>query len=127
MSEQMVNLLIGLGAGGFAALVAGLLARRKNEADTADVITQAAERVLKQVQARSEQMERELSDLRVQSAATRDKLERDVSALSSAVHRLSAMIVSLGGDPSEIIDALDMSRRDSFTRSRQGDQIDGTR
>lgn len=121
MSEQMVNLLVGLGAGGFAALVAGLLALRKNEADTADVITQAAERVLKQVQSRSDQMERELSDLRLQSAVTRDKLERDVSALSSAVHRLSAMIVSLGGDPTEIINALDVSRRDSASRSRKDD------
>ena len=104
MSDQLVNLLVGLGAGGLAAAVAAIRSRHKDKADAADVITQAAERVLRQMQARSDRVESDLEDLR-------EKLEREVSALSRAVHDLTALVVSLGGDPTAVIRALDVARR----------------
>ena len=76
-----------LGGIGVAAIGA-LLVRRRTQAETADIITQAAERVVKQIESRS--------------AA----LESEVTRLWSAVWALSALVRTHGGDPASIVEAL---------------------
>lgn len=76
-------------AAGLPAFVAGLLIRKKTKADTTDVITQAAERVVKQ-----------LSQALDQAQDTAERLAEEVDALKSEIARLRVLVVQLGGDPS---------------------------
>lgn len=71
------------------AFVAGLLMRRKTKADTTDVITQAAERVVKQ-----------LTQALDQAQDTAERLSGEVDALKGEIARLRSLVVQLGGDPS---------------------------
>lgn len=81
----VVNLLAGVLGGVLVTALGGVIFRRRTKAETADLITQAAERVLRQMQERN------------------DRLERDVSLLWTAVHQLAAMVRAHGGDPDEIV------------------------
>lgn len=71
------------------AFVAGLLIRKKTKADTTDVITQAAERVVKQ-----------LTQALDQAQDTAERLAGEVDALKAEIARLRSLVVQLGGDPS---------------------------
>lgn len=121
MSEQTVNLLIGLSAGALAALVSGLLAiwrgRKGDTASTTDLITQAAGRVLAQVQARADAMEQEMQTMR----EARQRLEREVDALSRAVRSLAQLVRDHGGNPDAVMDQLDAARNPA-ERTRKTDQ-----
>lgn len=80
--------LIGLATAGVASLVTGMFMRRKTSAEATDVITQAAERVVKQ-----------LTTALDQAQATADRLAAEVDELKAEIRRLRALVVSLGGDP----------------------------
>lgn len=95
MSAQLSNLLIGLGGGAVAVVVAALFARTKTKAETTDIITQAAERVMVQLQHRADALEQ---------AQTR--LEGEVSVLLTAVRQLADLVSDLGGDPAPIVTEL---------------------
>lgn len=76
-------------AAGMASFVAGMFVRRKTKAEATDVITQAAERVVKQ-----------LTTALDQAQATADRLGNEVVELKNEIHRLRLLVVELGGDPS---------------------------
>ena len=120
-NSQTVLLLIGLGSGAVSALVAGLLAwwrgRGGDKASTTDLITQAAGRVLAQVQARADAMDEEMKTMR----EARQRLEREVDALSRAVHSLAQLVRDHGGNPDPVMDRLDLSR-DPNARTRATDK-----
>ena len=80
--------MIGVVAAGIPAFVAGLLVRRKTKADAADVITQAAARVV-------EDLTRALDDAK----ETAVQLRREVVDLRAEVAHLREVIIGLGGDP----------------------------
>lgn len=92
MSPALINLLSGILGGALVTALGGLIFRRRTKAETADLITQAADRVLRQVQARN------------------DRLEHDVTLLWRAVHQLAALVRQHGGDPTSIIVELDAAR-----------------
>jgi hypothetical protein len=81
----VLNLLAGVLGGVSVTILGGLIFRRRTKAETADLITQAAERVLRQVQDRN------------------DRLERDVALLWTTVHKLAALVRTHGGNPDEIV------------------------
>ena len=80
--------LIGLGAAGMASLITGLFMRRKTSAEATDVITQAAERVVKQ-----------LSTALDQAQETAERLGNEVVELKAEIRRLRVLVLALGGDP----------------------------
>lgn len=81
--------LMGAIVAGSAAFVAGMFMRRKTKAEATDVITQAAERVVRQ-----------LTSALDQTQATADRLGKEVMELKNEIARLRSLVVSLGGDPS---------------------------
>lgn len=80
--------VLGILAAGLPAFFAGLFVRRKTKADAADVITQAAARVV-------EDLTHALDDAK----ATAEQLRSEVLSLRSEVAHLREIIISLGGDP----------------------------
>ena len=80
--------LIGLVAAGLASLITGLFLRRKTGAEATDVITQAAERVVRQ-----------LTTALDQADATAERLAVELRELKAEIRRLRTLVVSLGGDP----------------------------
>ena len=109
MSDQLTNLLIGLGGGAVAVIMAALFARRKTAAETTDIITQAAQRVLIQVQARADNLEAEIGAVRAASTAAQHRLENEIVVLASAVRALAVMVRDLGGDPSPVMVDVNMN------------------
>ena len=81
--------LIGLAAAGLSAGLTGIFMRHKTSAETTDVITQAAERVVK-----------DLTNALDQAQATAERLGTEVTELKAEIRRLRVLVLRLGGDPS---------------------------
>lgn len=103
-SAAVLNLAGGAFAGLLVAAAGAFFIRRKTKAETTDLITQAAERIVKQVSARN------------------DDLERSVSALWRAIHALAAMVRNHGGDPSEVLLDIERAALIPGPRAQNGDQ-----
>ena len=109
MSDQLANLLVGVGGAGFVVMMTALFARRKTSAETTDIITQAAQRVLVQVQARADNLEAEIGAVRAASVAAQHRLESEIVVLASAVRALAVMVRDLGGDPAPVMADVNMN------------------
>lgn len=83
------NLVGGALAGLVVAAAAAFFIRHKTKAETTDLITQAAERIVKQFSDRN------------------THLERQVSALWRALWALSALVRQHGGDPTPILQTIE--------------------
>lgn len=93
------TIVVALFAAGVPGFVAGYFTRRKSKADAADVITQAAGRVVTQLstaldaaEATTDRLQDEMNDLRT-------RVEKEVAELRAEIRRLRALVVELGGDP----------------------------
>jgi AraC-like DNA-binding protein len=82
------------------------VSRRKTKAETADILTQAAERVTKlltdQLMAASKDV-KELRDQLSLSSTQVSNLVADVENLTRQVYLLRQALISLGGDPDTVI------------------------
>jgi hypothetical protein len=108
VSAQLANLLAGIGGAGLVVLLTAAFARKKTSAETTDIITQAAQRVLVQVQARADGLEAEIAELRAASATARRQLEAEINSLANAVRKLAGMVRELGGDPDPVLTDVDV-------------------
>jgi len=108
VSAQLANLLAGIGGAGLVVLLTAAFARKKTSAETTDIITQAAQRVLVQVQARADGLEAEIAEIRQSSATARRQLEAEISQLANAVRKLAGMVRELGGDPAPVLTDVDV-------------------
>lgn len=81
-------LAIGVVSAALPAFLTGWWLRKRTKADAADVITQAAQRVVSQ-------LVKALDD----AEATATRLQAEATELRREVHRLRTLVLELGGDP----------------------------
>lgn len=97
MSESVVTLVFGAVVSAGLALIAKVLATRKDDADITDTITQAAQRAIEMLRESQRQTEAELTATRSELAAARAdlraaltriaELEAEVAALNERINR----------------------------------------
>jgi len=92
MDVALLNFVGGILGGSVVTVLGGLIFRKRTKAETTNLITQAADRVMHQMQAQNE------------------RLSHDVSILWKAVHQLAALVREHGGDPSQVIAELNAAR-----------------
>ena len=83
--------VIGVVVAGIPAFTAGLFVRRRTKAEAADVITQAAARVVQDLAVALTQAQQTAADLR-----------RELDDLKREVASLRRLVVQLGGDPATV-------------------------
>ena len=76
---------------GLAALVAGLFVRRRTSAEAADIITQAAERLVKRYESHMADLERRLEDVEREWAACKGLRQEDRLLLEQQVVQIDEL------------------------------------
>lgn len=106
MTQIVLTLLGVLGGGGLVALVAAFAARKKTDAETTDIVTKAAERILSRYEQDNSELRAELKALKVAGAAEakachlkNDALERDIARLRGQMRRLADALRKAGINP----------------------------
>lgn len=100
--NQTEQILVSIAGASIPAFIAGRMVKGRTKAETTDVITQAAERVVTQLLKALDEAEQTATRLGVEletQRATAERLEGEVTTLRSEIGRLRELVIELGGDP----------------------------